>query len=284
MAGNPVWRYKPQWAFKTPKGYRDELFLVPFHFVVPGNGQAIVSLPWQLDDDVPFIIRGIVFPEIGLNEGGFISGGNTPGMCRIRDTQGNPLSSNSIPQSAANQQNFGGRILALGVWSQSAFGGRNAFGFPLDPEIECAPGGAVLFDFQLSTNATIANFFHPDLLALGGIEFDAAVFGTAGNAFSIHVVNPGAPNIPLSVAVVAGAVTVTLATNGGGALISTFLQVEQIINNTPAVRAVMSAQLNGAVAAEIMDAFGPSALSGGEASVDIVLDGTLIGVKRFKEC
>jgi hypothetical protein len=267
-------QYKPEWAYKTPAGFRDELFIVPFHFVIPGDGRPVIQRPWQLDDDVPFIIRGIVFPEIGLNNLSHEFNANgRPGLVRIRDTQGNPLSENPL---------YDGRILSLGAWGQSGFDGRNAFGFPIDPEIECAPGGAVLFDFQISTNAGIASAQHSD--AAETIEFDASIYGTAGNAFTIELRNPGANNIPLSVAVVGGAVTVTLATDGGGAITSTYVQVEQIINTSAAARAVLSAKLSGPTPDQVITAMGITNLAGGSASTPITLDGSLIGVKRFKEC
>lgn len=256
--------WRPQFAFQTPAGYRDEPYEVPFSFVVQADGQVYRSLPWQLDDDQPYLIRAVVFPEIGTAQNPALF----PALCRITDTHGNPLSQ--------------GLVLALGVWSQSGFSSINAFGFPLADEVECAPGGVLLFDFQLNTNATIAFFAHTG--AVETIEFDAAVFGTAGNAFSIQLINPGAANVPLSVAVVAGAVQVTLATNGASAITSTFQDVANIINSTPAAAAVMSAQLSGANPVEVITAFGPSSLAGGAASTSVPVNGTILGVKRFKEC
>jgi len=220
--------FKPQFSYPTPEGFRDEEFLVPFEFLVPGDGKLARQLPWQLDDDVPFIIRGIIFPQIGL-----ANNSPAPGYARIWDTRGNPLSY--------------GLVLALGMWSMAGLdfdGNGYAWGFPIEPEIECAPGGALLFDFQLQTNAAIALATYTGVLE--GINFWAGVYGVGGNAFTIAMLNPGAANVPLSVAVVGGVnVQVTLSTDGGGAITATVQQVVDLINSTPALVGIMSAQAFG---------------------------------------
>jgi len=217
--------FKPQFAYPTPAGYRDETYLIPFTFNVDGSGLIARQFPWQLDDDVPFFLRGIIFPQIGLH-----NYATAPGYCRIWDSHGNPLSQ--------------GLVLALGMWSQAGLdwaGNAYAWGFPIEPEIECSPGGALLFDFQLMTNAAVAFATYTGVLE--GIIFWAGLFGTAGNVFTIAMLDPGAPNIALSVAVVGGVnVQVTLATDGGGAIISTVQQVVDLINSTPALAGIMSAQ------------------------------------------
>ena len=270
--------YKPQWATETPEGFRDETYIVPFQFTVPGNGSLVRGLPWQLDDDVPYIIRAINFPQIGqvLVPGG----GGTPGLCRIWDSHGNPLSQ--------------GLVLGLGMWCQGgvdvdSLGGtpgnpsHYGNGFPIEPEIECAPGGVLLFDFQLSTNALIAQFF--DLIGGGpnGLTFWAGVFGTAGNGRTIQLVDPGAPNVPLSVAVIGVNVTITLATDGGGVITTTSADIATLLLNTPAAAGVMSAQPSGDPN-QVVAAFGPSPLASGTAGTDIAVVGSFIGVKRFKDC
>jgi hypothetical protein len=268
---NPSLRYKPQWAYPTPPGYRDETFLMPFLFEVPGTGAKIESLPWQLDDDQPYIIRGMVFPQIGLANETMMN----PGLCRIRDSHGNPLSD--------------GLILSLGAWCQSgvALGttverGLNAFGFPIEPEIECAPGGVLLFDFQISTNAAVASF--SKTVAAETITFFAGLFGTAGNAFTIQLIDPGAPNIPLSVAVFVGVqVQVTLATDGASVITSTFTEVRDIVN-TLALSGVMLARISGTTPNQVITAQGATPLTGGAVSDEIYLNGCFIGVKRFKGC
>jgi hypothetical protein len=260
---NPARLYKPQWAYPTPDGYSDEVFLLPFNFTVPGDGSLIQNLPWSVDDDVPWIFRAIVFPELGtsLNDNGATIG--FPGLYRIRDTHGNPLSD--------------GLTLAHGAFSQSAFAlgliGMNAFGFPLEPEIECEPGGVLLFDFQVSTNATVANATKNDPPEF--LQFNANIFGVGGNGITIKILNGGA----LSVAVVGLAVTVTINTG-----VSTHQQVRDLIMATPAVRAVLTAQLFGPAPNTVITAMGITNLAGGMASTPIVLQGCMVGVKRFLEC
>jgi hypothetical protein len=269
---NPAMFYKPQWAYQTPAGYRDETFLVPFQFTIPGTGQIQRGLPLQLDDDQPFILHGIIFPQIGTENDPPLM----PALCRITDTHGNPLSE--------------GLVLALGMWAEPGIdsppttgNGTAAFGFPIEPEIECAPGGTLLFDFQATTNAGVAHFLI--FGALEGVQLNANVFGTVGNAFTIALLDPGAANVPLSVAVVGGVnVQVTLQTDGAAALISTFPQIANIINNTPAAFAIMQALAVGTNAAEVAAAVAATPLAGGAASRPYDLEGCLLGVKRFKGC
>lgn len=132
----PSVEFKPEWAYRLPKGYRGESFMLPFSFSVPVNGAIQVGYPWRLDDDVPWIWRGVVFPQIGTAQ---IPGGN-PGLVRIWDPFGNPLT--NCPET----NDF---VLGWGVIGQSGFSAINAFGFPLGAEIECPPGGVIQFDFQI---------------------------------------------------------------------------------------------------------------------------------------
>lgn len=272
---DPAALYKPQWAYKTPEGYRDDFYVIPFSFLVPADGLLHLGFPVQLDDDVPYLVRGIIFPMIGTAQPNY----NTippmafPGLVRMWDSHGNPLTE--------------GLVLALGVWGQSGFAdaktptGINAFGFPIEPEVECSPGGAVIFDFQLNTNAVPATLTDGS----SSILFASVVYGTGGNATTIHLVNPGAANVPLSVAVVGSAVTVTLATNGASALTSTWSDVAAAINGNAAAAALMSAVVlqNGSTVAA---AIGTTNLAGGAAAnpTPITVTGSLIGVKRFKDC
>jgi len=267
---NPSLTFKPQWAYETPDGYRDEVYLVPFTFTVLANGLPVFNLPLQLDDDVPYVLYAIVFPVIGPS--GDTAGLFFPGLARIRDTHGNPLSFNTTNN---------GLIYTLGALGASGLKNENAFGFVFEPGIECAPGGTLLFDFQLSSSGSAAQFL--DVVGAGSILFFAAIFGAAGNAFSIELIDPGAPNVALSVALVGTVVEVTLGTDGGSAIISTLAEVAAIINSTPAVAAVMGAVVP-AVPATVATALGVTPLTGGLDGSVQVLNGTLIGVKRWKEC
>lgn len=261
---DPTRLFRPQWAYVTPPGYRDETYVIPINFTVLANGKIQTGLPWQLDDDVPWSLRGIMFPWIGpLDIGG------SPALARIWDSRGNPLTE--------------GLILGLGVYGNVGIQSVNAFGFPVEPEIWCEPGGVLTFDFAVQSNGFYASFLHVG--AVAQLLFYSTLFGAVGNALTIQLIDPGAANIPLSVALVGGVnVQVTLQTDGAAAIISTFQQVIDIINNTAAVHAVMSAFLAVPPGSEVITALGVTALAGGVNGTNVELFGCLIGVKRFPEC
>jgi hypothetical protein len=262
---NPAQQFKPQWAYATPAGSRDEIYQVPFSLNFTANGTLFQNLPVQLDDDVPFVLRAILFPNCGPFAGGSI----VPALIRIRDTEGNPISD--------------GLVLAAGAYGLSGFANDNAFGFPVEPEILCAPGGSILFDVQANSNgagssATIVN---------GGdqLTFYAQIMGAAGNGLTIQLIDPGAPNVALSAALVGGIhVQVTLATDGGGAITSTFAQIAAIINSTAAVAAKMGAVASPLTSVAVATAVAQTPLTGGTNGVAAILNGSLLGVKRFSEC
>lgn len=132
----PGTKFKPEWAYSLPRGYRGESFILPFNFTVPANGQPNIGYPWRLDDDSPWLWRGLLFPQIGTAQ----SGVGNPGLVRLWDPYGNVLT---------NCQQTNDFVLAVGVIGQSGFNSINAFGFPLGSEIECPAGGVVTFDFQI---------------------------------------------------------------------------------------------------------------------------------------
>jgi hypothetical protein len=262
---DPTAKYKPQWAYATPDGFRDELFLYPFSFTVKADGKTpAIGLPMQLEDDVPTILRAILFPNCSPNP----SSTDFPAFVRITDSNGNPLSD--------------GLILAAGVYGLSGLENQNAFGFPFEPEILCAPGGTILFDFLLQSNGGVSQ--HEFGFALGGLNFFATIMGAAGNGLTIQLIDPGAPNVPLSVALVGGIhVQVTLATNGASAITSTVGQVAAIVNGTPAIAAVMQV-IPELDTTQVVTAEAQTALTGGSDGGNVTLNGTLIGVKRFPNC
>lgn len=261
---DPSAKFKPQWAYPTPDGFRDEIYQVPFTFTVPANGKTqSVDLPVQLDDDVPFIMRAILFPNCGI--------GDNPTLVRIRDSENNPM--------------MEGLILAAGVYGLSGFQNFNAFGFPFEPEVTCAPGGTILFDLLPGSNGSVSQvalFFGAGLL----LVFFAQLMGAAGNGLTVQLIDPGAANVPLSVAVVGGIhVQVTLQTNGASAIISTLQQVANIVNSTAASMALMGSFPQGVGAgATVATAVAQTPLVGGENGTTVTLNGTLVGVKRFPEC
>lgn len=262
---DPSARFKPQWAYETPEGYRDEIYLYPFSFSVLADGKTLANnLPLQLDDDVPSIIRAIVFPNVGLQP----STVEFPSFVRIRDSNGNPLSD--------------GLVLAAGVYGLSGGQDQNAFGFPIEPEIPCSPGGTLLFDFLVASNGVVSFLDVP--FAPGAIKFFAQLMGTAGNGLTIQLINPGAPNIPLSAALVGGIhVQVTLGTNGASAITSTVAQVAAIINSTAAVSAVMGA-IPELDTTAVVTVLAQTALAAGTNGTTVTLNGSLIAVKRYPVC
>lgn len=62
-----------------------------------------------------------------------------------------------------------------------------------------------------------------------GLTFTSKVYGAAGNGISIRYVDPGANSQSLAVTVDGQAITVSLATNGGGTITSTAAQVKAAI-------------------------------------------------------
>jgi hypothetical protein len=285
--------FKPQWAYPTPDGFRDEFYVVPFSFTLDGNGGFVRGLPWSLDDDVPYIVRAIIFPEIGTHVPDGITD-QFPGFCRLWEPHGNPLSSRGLVEN--NGPEYLDLALALGVWCQSGQAGINAFGFPIEPEVACPPGSVITFDFQINTSATPGN-----ALIDGVGEFMEVVGGLMGlisATFTIQTIDPGAPNVPLSVALVGGLhVQVTLGTDGGGALISTFAQVVAAINAAGAAGTIPApapysafpicyAYLGeGVVGTEIVPAQAQTAMdNGANDATPQTIRGCFLGDKRFQEC
>lgn len=256
--------YRPQWAYRTPDGYRDETFIVgPFTLPANSNGSLSLNLPVSVDDDVTYWVRAVVL-ALPL---GTTLGQGTGALVRVRDTYGNPLSD--------------GLVLGLGVWGNQE-SGLNAFSWVLEPELMCSEGGALLFDLQVSSNGTAAT-----LVKTGTSEqmtFVAAIMGAAGNAVHVELLHTVAPNLPLSVAVVGSDVIVMLATNGASAIVSTFAQVQAAINNSAAASALVFVLIAGTNPAEDITALALTPLAGGVNGTPVSFEGSLIGIKRFKEC
>jgi len=125
-------KYRAEWIYLTPPGFRDEPFDVSWTFIVSKNGNIQRGFPVQLDDDAPYIIRGFISDMFTT----------APGLATLYDCYGNPL------------QN--GLAYLFGGW---AFG---SYAWPVDQQIECPPGGVITMDFQLPNtggNATISGCF-----------------------------------------------------------------------------------------------------------------------------
>lgn len=97
------------------------------------------------------------------------------------------------------------------------------------------------------------------------VGIDSKAWGhEGGNAIRVRALNPGAANSPLSVGVSGNDITVSLATNGAGALTSTAAQVVAAINANPAASALVSAYTyRGSTGTGVVAAAGFTALSDG---------------------
>lgn len=96
------------------------------------------------------------------------------------------------------------------------------------------------------------------------LVWTAVAGGTDGHAITIEYVNPGAINQPLGVVVVGNAITVNLATDGGGAITSTADDIKLEVRATPAAIALVSVADSGADdGTGVVTAMAATALSGG---------------------
>jgi len=100
-------------------------------------------------------------------------------------------------------------------------------------------------------------------LILQDITYTAVASGTGGNAITVTNVVAG-NNTPLTIGVVGNAITVNLATNGGGAATSTAAQVLAAIQGSVAASALVNAAVTGNTAT-VQTAAGATNLAGGAA-------------------
>ena len=106
--------------------------------------------------------------------------------------------------------------------------------------------------------------------ALAGVNNDltflAKTAGVAGNGITVALVNGGSSQ-PLTVGVVASAITVNLATGSGGAITSTATQVKNAINAKTEAKALITASVApGNSGAGVVTALAPTNLAGGAAA------------------
>lgn len=119
-------KYRAEWIHFTPPGYRDEPFDVAFGpFTINANGQLYKGFPVQLDDDDPYIWRGI-------SSSSLIGVGNA----LLYDPYGFPL--------------FNGLAYNYGGW------GFGTYAWPIDQEIECPPGTVLMQDYQIQNSGGTA--------------------------------------------------------------------------------------------------------------------------------
>ena len=260
--------YKPEWAYSTPKGYRADRSSCRF---------VLCSCEWRDSGELPLALgygcavgfQGCCVSPIGTAQGVNSPGYNvgTPGLVRIRDTEGNPLTNDRQNQDC---------VLAFGAVGQSGFNGINASGFPFGLGVDCERGGVITFDFILPSVAVPAS-----LLIFPGFSVQAKVGGVGGNAITVAFVQAGL-NTPLSVTVVGNAITVNLATDGGGSITSSYSDTAAAIVLSAAASALVTVicRTHRDVGQFVC---GNQSCRGAAVSY-VNVQGTILGDKLFEEC
>ena len=82
--------YKPEFSYAPPQGYRAESFIIPFSFQVMANGEIQADNPWKLDDDVPWVFRGMVWPQVGTAEAVNAGGSGVAGLTGLGNARKSP--------------------------------------------------------------------------------------------------------------------------------------------------------------------------------------------------
>src|SRR4030095_340245 len=95
-----------------------------------------------------------------------------------------------------------------------------------DQYLELGPGNLYIYPKPKAEFTTVLTGLNNDL------TFRAQKGGVAGNSITITLVDPPGNNVPLSIAVVGTAITVTLATDGTSTISSTAAQVRDAINQS----------------------------------------------------
>jgi len=96
------------------------------------------------------------------------------------------------------------------------------------------------------------------------VDWTAVVGGAAGNDITIEYENPGAASQALTVTVVDKAITISLATDGAGAITSTANDVIAKVAETAAAKALVTGAPHGTdTGAGVVTAMAPAALTGG---------------------
>lgn len=98
--------YRPQFAFSTPPGFRDEAFHYSFDSTnVPALGATIPSgglvanLTFQMQNDAEFILRSIKVTGSGSERGGLTQTAVSDLALQIKDPFGQYLSASFLPIS-----------------------------------------------------------------------------------------------------------------------------------------------------------------------------------------
>lgn len=100
------------------------------------------------------------------------------------------------------------------------------------------------------------------------LTYTADATGLAGNSIGIVHSNPGAINKALAVTVVGKVITVSLATDGAGAITTTAAQVKTAIEALPAAAALVDVAYEG-TGAGVVNAMAGAYLTGGKTAVTV---------------
>jgi hypothetical protein len=264
--------HHPDWAWQTPAGFRDEPFVL--NFLLPGlvadGATTHYGLPVQVEDDADFLVRSLLLPQIGLAPRGSAIGGsgvNSPGRVRITTSNGQQLSRDLV--------------LYAGIWGGAGMANLLAAGGSMVDPLPVPAGGALLLDVLLATTgqpASASTTVNDTTLLVY-----ANVFGAAGNGRTITIIDPGAPNSPLSVVMAGNNATISLQTDALGAISTTFFLLAQFINSNASLEPLYVAEVSGVPVEEIV---APDVLNfvGGTAGGLVDLAGAFVGVKRYKAC
>ncbi len=125
----------------------------------------------------------------------------------------------------------------------------------------------------LSTNLSGSN---------NDLTFTAVTAGTGGNSVTVSYVDPSANAASLSVSVLGTAITVNLATDGGGLITSTATLVRAaLIASTPAAALITPTLKTGNDGTGVVTALAATALAGGAAAPTGAIVETTPGVTAF---
>lgn len=97
------------------------------------------------------------------------------------------------------------------------------------------------------------------------LTYTADAYGTSGNSITITYTDPGGNNQPIAVSVIGNAISVSLATNGGGTITSTATQVKAAVDGSAPAAALVDVAISG-TAGTVQTAQSSTPLASGAAS------------------
>jgi hypothetical protein len=175
----------------------------------------------------------------------------------------------------------------VGAWNPSAVGYNRLkrskpVGAPVDTETVAADGslkfeGLAAGDYVaaapvdgLSDNAK-AGAVTGAGVSDGGVSWVAKVAGRDGNGLSVELVDPEGNNEALAVSETAGAIEVSLATDGSGDITSTAAEVVAAVRSDPDLfELVEVAHVAGSLGTGVQEAEGPVQFAGGGVGYGLV--------------